>query len=419
MKYHSPIRIILISFMVFFIFAFIALSSVVFFDMPSPSSLFVEKMLAGLSEADKRYSVSFSSMDRRLLSSVSVNGLVFEKDGEELVHISTLKVEKGLLSIIADIVRGDSSFNIEITGVEAHAGIDAIKEIADDFSRPEAALPLKEEDGEKKDYRLNIHVYDFNAALKGIADFENVEFFISFSTMNGLNRLEARMPDFSIEYEGAYASIANLNAEISAEDSSYLARFSVSDLSMKKDDYSLHVSDLAFLAPLTGISLEDVKNTAFSLSFMQLEAGWGDEFFTRLYPAYFESDGKNLSLSLSMLISSYSEYALSLSELSASYNIADNELGLEFVSGLLFLRTQQIASFAGVSAASCLEDGTFTLHGNSISSSKIGIYTKDIYKKVDISDFDLSGRVKDGFDISMESNVGHDIRLIFESRRKS
>ncbi len=406
MKYHSPIRIILISFIVFFIFAFIALSTVVFFDIPSPSALFVEKMLSGLSERDGRYSVSFSSLDRRLLGSVSVNDLVFERDGKEMVHIANLKVGKGLLDIISGIYKGNSSFNIEITGVEVDTNLDVLKEIAGEFGGT-AGLSSAENGGDEiEDYNLNIHVYNFNASIKGLADFENVEFFISFSTLKGLNRLEARMPDFSIEYEGADASISNLNAELSSDGSSYLARFSISDLSIKKDDYSLYVSDLAFFAPLSDFSLENIERTSFSLSFMQLEAGWGDEFFTRLYPAYFESDGENLSLSLSMMISSYREYTLSLSELSASYSISESEMGLEFVSGLLFLRTQQIASFSAVSLSSSISDGTFALHGNSISSSKIGTYTKDIYKEVDISDFNLSGRYKDGFDISVKSDVG-------------
>ncbi len=406
MKYHSPIRIILISFIVFIIFAFIALSSVVFFDIPSPSSLFVERMLSELSDADGRYSVSFSSMDRRLLGSVSLNDLVFERDGSRMVHIANLKVEKGLIDIITGIVKGNSTFNIEITGVDVDTDLDVIKEIAGDFLDPgNSSFP--ENDAQNiEDYNLNIHVYDFNASIGGLAGFQDVEFFISISTVKGLNRLEARMPDFSIGYEGAYASISNLNAELASDGPSYVARFSISDLNIKKDDYSLNVSDLAFWAPLSDFSLENIEKNAFSLSFMQLEAGWGDEFFTRLYPAYFESDGENINLSLSMMISSYSEYTLSLSELSASYSLAENEVWLEFVSGLLFLKTEQIASFSAVSLASSITDGTFILHGNNISSSKIGMYTKDIYKKVDISDFDLSGRVKDGFDISMESNVG-------------
>lgn len=405
MKYHSPIRIILIAFAVFLVFAFASFSSVFLFNIPSPSALLVDNLLESFSGGMDGYTVSFGSMDRRLLSRVRLNDLVLAKDGREVLHVDELDLGRGLWDMVVDFFDGQAGFTISVDGVTAVSSLEEIKGLVEAFSSS-GTDGADASDSRMQNLYFNVHVYDFNASIEGLTDFEDVEFFISFSSSGGLGRLEARIPGFKFDYEGIGAKLSDLNAEITGSDGAYDIRFSVSEADAEKDGYTLHVEDLAFSSTVDDFSSDGLSRTPFSLSFMQLEAGKGDGFFMRLYPAYLENDGGNLSLSLSMMISSYSEYALSVSDLSASYSIPDGEASVGFVSGLAFFRTKQIAKLSGIGITGNTSGKRFRIHANNMSSTIIADYTKKIYSSIRLDGLDADVRLDEGYDVVLSSSVG-------------
>ena len=405
MKYHSPIRIILIAFIVFLVFVFASFSSVLLFNIPSPAAILVDKVLASFSDGVDGYAVSFASMDRRLLNRVRLNDVVLSKDGRDILHVDELDLGSGLLDMVRDFFDGNASFTISMDGVTASSSLEEIKGLSAVFSNFDAESGDGSANG-IQNLDFNVHVYDFDAGIEGLTDFEDVEFFISFSTSGGLARLEARIPGLNLFYDGIDVELSGLNAEVTGSGGAYGIRFSVSSADAAKDGYSLYVEDLAASSSVSGFSTEDLFKTPFSLSFMQLEAGKGDEFFMRLYPAYLESDGDMLSLSLSMMISSYSEYALSVSDLSASYSIGNGDVSVGFVSGLAFFRTRQIAKLSGIGISGNLPDKEFQLHANNMSSTMIADYTKKIYSSVSLDGLDAGVSLGDGYEVFLSSSVG-------------
>ncbi len=113
MKYHTTSNTIIISLIVLLVFISVAVFTVVFLSMTSPTLILTERILDELEAADSGVSVSFEGIDRNFRDGISIHGLKIGIDGQEAAEFSSVRVHMSLFSLIRYLAFADGSLAVE------------------------------------------------------------------------------------------------------------------------------------------------------------------------------------------------------------------------------------------------------------------------------------------------------------------
>ena len=112
MKYHSPIRIVILSLIIVLTFSFISLSSIFLFSAKSATELIVSSAFERLAEGDD-ISISFSSLDRNIRGNITLNDVDLAVRGESILNIERVRLSTSFFSLIRSFFGANGVFNVD------------------------------------------------------------------------------------------------------------------------------------------------------------------------------------------------------------------------------------------------------------------------------------------------------------------
>ena len=112
MKYHSPIRIVIIALLTFLVFALISLGAVFLFSSYSPTALLVSQFTDNLAGEDD-ISFSFSSIERNIMGNITLSNVSLATRDHELFRSERVRISSSFFSIILSLIKGEGEFNVD------------------------------------------------------------------------------------------------------------------------------------------------------------------------------------------------------------------------------------------------------------------------------------------------------------------
>ena len=404
MKYHSPIRIVIIALLTFLVFALISLGAVFLFSSYSPTALLVSQFTDNLAGEDD-ISFSFSSIERNIMGNITLSNVSLATRDHELFRSERVRISSSFFSIILSLIKGEGEFNVDFFSPVVDIESDDIAKLSSLFSKDGHSGASENE--ERTNYSLNLHFHGLYFSFDDIA-LSNAEIYLKLDSESIIRDVEFRLDSFSYDEDEIKVKLSDVSATIHKGIESYEIRAGLEGIEVGYKDYGLSLSAVALSSKLNDIFSPDLKNISLSLSLGGGNASYTDEFYTRLYPASINYEQGQLDGSFSLLVTSYHNYAMSLSDFSISYDLDSSEVNFDSVNTVFYEEARPLLSLDNTLIDANLETKEADITINEAESHFLSSY-------LDLSRFELSlsaisARIwnEGSMNISMDSSIGID-----------
>ncbi len=198
MKYHSPADTIIISILVLLVFAAVAVVTVSFLSMTSPTLILTERILSDLASAESPVSISFDSIDRNLRDGVFINNLQVYYKGSKAAGFETVRAHMGLFELLRYFVL--STGHLELEGMNGNITI-----TPEMLSGGGSAAGGGFSADMLGSHSFSIHLHGFDISLPDSASLDNAE--LSVYVENGIEGLSGSLIADGLSYDGSYGRI--------------------------------------------------------------------------------------------------------------------------------------------------------------------------------------------------------------------
>ena len=403
MKYHSPIRIVIIAILTVSVFAVVSLFSVFLFGAYSPSEYLVSSVLDSLSAGDD-LEFSFSSLDKNIRGNITINDVSLCLDKNEVFSSESIRISSSFFSIIKSIIWGQGEFDIEIHNPMIniqHRDIDYITSLF-------PSSPSETGSGEKKgrgerDYTFNLHFYSLDLSYSTLS-LSDAEVYLTLSNRNLLERVELRLDEFNFDWDGFILSSAGIEGRIISNGGAYSFDGGFDRLSLSYGQYVANLEGIAISSSFNDLLSFSLPSLSAQLSFSSGNIAYSDDFYSRLYPAYLSLEKGKVDASLSLVVASYRNLAISLADLSLSYDLNSADVSLDSVNTVIYEETNPVLTLKNTIANGNMERRNATATIGELSAS-IGRYTAERLSNAVSSSVNVSLNASDGVDLSLNSTL--------------
>ena len=370
MKYHSPLRIVFIALITSLVFIAVSICSVFFLGAYSPTELLVKRAIAELDRGDD-LSFSFSSLEKNMMGSITLDDVSLSLRGKDVVQIERVRFSSSLFSLIKSIFGRNGTFDIEFYNPIIELGEDDIAFISSLF--PPKEDPSSGEKGEAADYRFNLHLHSLDFSYESVS-LKDAEIFVVLSSGNLIEEVEFKLDEFSFEYDSLSLYSTAIDARLLNNHGSYSFNGGFKSLELEYSDFGAQLENVALKASIGDIFSPDISTLDAQLSFTGGDVYYSDEFYSRYYPAYIRLDNEMIYSAVSLIVASYENYAISISDLSASYSLSEKSFSVDSVNTVIYDETEPLLNIENALINGSVENRSAHISVRSIGSDYINEY---------------------------------------------
>ncbi len=401
MKYHSPLRIVIIAFITLMVFLVVSLAAAYVFNIYSPTDLLVEKALEKL-RGESGLELSFSSLERNIRGNITLDDVCLSVNSRCIVHVGRIRVSSSFFSIIMSLFTGGGLFNIDFispslsitdSDLEALVALLSNNEAGNDSAEPESA----------KEYIFNLHFYGLDAEYSSTI-VSDAEVFLALSTREGLRSAEIRLDELFLSSGDFTLNLKGQEARLLKRDDHYRLSAGFSSLSLSYSDYSASLSDIALSAGLNGLDEISPDSINLDLSFSSGSLAYSDVFYSSIAASYISYSPDDITAAISLIVASYESFAISLSDLSLSYDQNSSDISFDSVNTVIYAGTKPAFSFSNTLIRTNSESLAGSLDIGVIDSYIISEYLNNV-SSVSLKDVNAEFAYSEDIELLLASSV--------------
>lgn len=404
MKYHSPIRIVILSLIIVLTFSFISLSSIFLFSAKSATELIVSSAFERLAEGDD-ISISFSSLDRNIRGNITLNDVDLAVRGESILNIERVRLSTSFFSLIRSFFGASGVFNVDFYSPRISIGESELTYLISLLENT-STEPSQNEDEKINDFTFNLFFHSLYAEY-GLFCIDNAEVFLQSSTDNPLSRLEVSLDEFNYDDDEISIKLSQIEAR-AINDSNFSLDGGIGDVNLEYEGYGIDAKDMALSIILSDLKKPTSEDLTLRLSLSSLDAYYEESFYSRLYPSSFSIKDGKFDANISLLVASYLNYAVSLSDLYLSYDLLNEDITMDSVRSIFYHLTDPIATFDDSVLSFSLSEKAGSIDIGSVECDYISNY-QDVFSSLNLKNTGIDFDFSNDFSFTLFSNA------IFES----
>ncbi len=401
MKYHTPIRIVVISLITALLFSLASLAAVYLFSSISPAEIALESILNRI-EVEGTFNISFSSMQKNVRGHLTLNGIRIEYGEDTLMESESVTLSQSFIPFVRSLLFKSGRFDVSFSSTSVNIPEESLESLKKLFSAG-ADNVERGKSGKPSDYSFHLTFDDIDASVGNIR-INNAKLYLEASTINMLEKADVSIEDSHLIINGISIGANGIGASINHAGKMYSASFSLDSLNLSNEDDSIDAQGIS--GTLSTSELMDFSSYSFHLGVSGAELSVSDIFFSRFYPLSIDLRENMADLSVSLIVASYGSYATSIRDFSASYDLSEKDGSMTVSDIVLFDGTDPKAEISGIGIQASLTGKEADLSIDSIGTSLVSAYTKEILKSASMSSISAKLLFSDGYDLSLTSEIG-------------
>ena len=393
MKYHTSAKTVLIALLILFIFSFFSLSFVFYFKALSPAEAALDNLLSSFSDPDGDIYISYSSLEKNLFSSISVNDVEIRYADLAVIQGKRVSVDISLFSAFFRAMTKSGEIPITLEDFDVHLFTSGYKEAdeKDENKSGESSFSLDE----YKDLVLILSASSLDVFLDDEILFENLNLKSNLNLSTGLFDTSLSIERFS--YGGIRAE--NIRGEADYNQMYYIS-LTAEKTALEIAEY--HVSADNVFSSLVFSDLESLKDLDFSLSLNADRSNITSndlEFDLKTLRLRFEDRIIQSLFDDTYLL--YGEYSAFLKRTQALLSIEKESASLSFYDIELNRQNDRILDIDDISLNLSKNENEAELRISTLDSSYLSVLTKEKAGDASLNNLVLDVRRNEsGYDIS-------------------
>lgn len=393
MKYHTSAKTVLIALLILFIFSFFSLSFVFYFKGLSPAEAALDNLLSSFSDPDGDIYISYSSLEKNLFSSISVNDVEIRYADLAVIQGKRVSVDISLFSAFFRAMTKSGEIPITLEDFDVHLFTSGYKEADenDENKSGESSFSLDE----YKDLVLIFSASSLDVFLDDEILFENLNLKSNLDLSTGLFDTSLSIERFS--YGGIRAE--NIRGEADYNQMYYIS-LTAEKTALEIAEY--HVSADNVFSSLVFSDLESLKDLDFSLSLNADRSNITSndlEFDLKTLRLRFEDRIIQSLFDDAYLL--YGEYSAFLKRTQALLSIEKESASLSFYDIELNRQNDRILDIDDISLNLSKNENEAELRISTLDSSYLSVLTKEKAGDASLNNLVLDVRRNEsGYDIS-------------------